>query len=85
MFLKTGTAAPIEVISDPSTGHNKLAFYENPMLFGPVLGGITLLLVILFIALFVFSSRRHRRDIKKKAAKKEAETTQLENNNFPTQ
>ncbi|XP_071806322.1 cell adhesion molecule DSCAM-like isoform X2 [Asterias amurensis] len=79
-----GTAAPIEVISDPSTGHNKLAFYENPMLFGPVLGGITLLLIIMFIALFIFSSRRHRRAIKKKAAKKEAETTQLENNNFPT-
>ncbi|XP_038065482.1 Down syndrome cell adhesion molecule homolog isoform X2 [Patiria miniata] len=79
-----GTAAPIDVKVDQSTDDNQLLFYENPLLFGPVLGGITLLLIILFIGLFVFSSRKHRKAVLKKAAVKEAETTRLENNNFPT-
>ena len=83
LLYPSGTAPPLVVENEEQHGEMRTPFYQDPRVFGPALGLITLIIIILFLALFMYSSRKEKKVVLKKSIGL-ANGQVIENNNFPS-
>ncbi|XP_041470660.1 Down syndrome cell adhesion molecule homolog isoform X2 [Lytechinus variegatus] len=80
-FSGSGTAPPIKQITS-----RPLAFYEDPRLFGPILGILTLFVILGFISYFIHGCRRRRKKaVKSQHVVVETLSGRESNGNSPSQ